>query len=55
MLNHACNLIEKEWVKFESEVDPQNISFTLDEVLYNDEEDIISNGIMMSLDYTDLY
>ena len=55
MANHSCNLIEKEWVKFRSEIDPKNILFTLDEKLYNDEQDLLSTGLVMSLDSTDLY
>jgi hypothetical protein len=55
MANHSCSLIEKEWVKFRSEISTKNILFTLDEKLYNDEQDLISTGLVMSLDSTDLY
>jgi hypothetical protein len=55
MANHSCNLIAKEWVKFRSEIDPKKILFTLDEKLYNDEQDLVSTGLVMSLDSTDLY
>jgi hypothetical protein len=55
MVNHSCELLEKEWVKFRSEIDPKNIIFTLDEKLYNDEQDLISTGLVMSLDSTDIY
>ena len=55
MANHSCNLIKKEWVKFRSEIDPKDILFTLDERLYNDEQDLLSTGLVMRLDSTDLY
>ena len=55
MANHSCNLIKKEWVKFRSEINPKNILFTLDEKLYNDEQDLLSTGLVMSLESTDLY
>ncbi len=55
MANHSCNLLEKEWVKFRSEIDPKNILFTLDEKLYNDEQDLLSTGLIMSLDSTNIY
>jgi len=55
MANHSCELLDKEWVKFRSEIDPKNIVFTLDEKLYNDEQDLISTGLTISLDSTDIY
>ena len=55
MANHSCELLDKEWVKFRSEIDPKNIIFTLDERIYNDEEDLLSTGLVMSLDSTNIY
>jgi hypothetical protein len=55
MANHSCELLDKEWVKFRSEIDPKNIVFTLDEKLYNNEQDLISTGLVMSLDSTNIY
>ncbi|MGY8951671.1 MAG: hypothetical protein ACKVJW_07790, partial [Flavobacteriales bacterium] len=55
MGNHSCSLLDKEWVKFRSEIDPKNILFTLDEKLYNDEQDLLATGFVMSLDSTDIY
>jgi len=55
MANHSCELLDKEWVKFRSEIDPKNIVFTLDEKLYNDEQDLVSTGLTMSLDSTNIY
>ena len=55
MANHSCELLQKEWVKFRSEIDPKDIIFTLDEKLYNDEQDLISTGLLMGLDSTDIY
>jgi len=55
MANHSCELLDKEWVKFRSEIDPKNIVFTLDETLYNDKQDLLSTGFVMSFDSTDIY
>ena len=55
LANHSCDLLEKEWVKFRSEIDPKNILFALDEKLYNDEQDLLSTGLVMSLDSTNIY
>ena len=55
MANHSCELLDKEWVKFRSEIDPKNIVFKLDQELYNDKQDLISTGLVMSFDSTDIY
>ena len=55
MTNHSCELLEKEWVKFRSEIDPADIVFELEEKNYNDNEDLLSSSIVMSLDSTDIY
>ena len=54
-INHNCNNFSKEWIKFKSFVDPFNISFNLDSVIYNDNQQKLSTGIMMSLDSTKIY
>ena len=53
--DHNCNSFSKEWIKFSSEVDPFNISFDLDSVIYNDNQEKLSSGIYMGLDSTNLY
>ena len=55
MANHDCKLIEKEWVKFSSGIDPKNIEFTLEDKILNDNEDLLSTGIVWSLDSTNFY
>jgi len=55
MANHSCELLDKEWVKFRSEIDPKNIKFKLDKNLYNDKQELISTGVVMSFDSTDIY
>jgi hypothetical protein len=55
MANHDCDLITKQWIKFRSELDPKNIIFTLDEKIYNDEDDLLSTALVMSLDSTNFY
>ena len=36
-LKHECIGLTKEWVKFKSEINPQDISFILEDDLYNDQ------------------
>ena len=55
MANHDCALLEKEWIKFRSKVDPKDIKFTLDEKIYNKAEDLLSTALVMSFDSTDFY
>ncbi len=55
MLNHTCNLLEKEWVKFRSKVDPANITIVLSDSLVNDNNDKLYAGIMMRKDTIGLY
>jgi hypothetical protein len=55
MANHDCALLDKEWIKFRSKVDPKNIKFTLDEKIYNEAEDLLSTALVMSFDSTDFY
>ena len=55
MVNHSCNLLDKQWIRFKSRIDPKNILFTLDEKVYNDEDDLLSTGLVMSFDSTNFY
>ena len=55
MLKHKCDLIPAEWVKFKSEIDPENIYFKLDKKIYNDKGDLLSNALMMSKDSSLMY
>ena len=55
MANHECVLLDKEWIKFRSKIDPKNIKFVFDEKIYNEAEDILSTALVMSFDSTDFY
>ena len=55
MANHDCKLIDKEWVKFYSDIDPKNIQFTLEDKIFNDSEDLLSTGLVWSFDSTNFY
>jgi hypothetical protein len=55
MANHDCALLDKEWIKFRSKVDPKNIKFILDEKIYNETDDLLSTALVMSFDSTDFY
>ena len=55
MANHDCEIIDREWIKFRSKIDPKSIQFVLDEKIYNDNEDLLSTALVMSFDSTDFY
>tara|TARA_B100001142_G_scaffold330275_1_gene397535 strand:- start:10269 stop:14726 length:4458 start_codon:yes stop_codon:yes gene_type:complete len=55
MANHDCDLLDKDWIKFRSEVDPKKIKFSLEDKIYNDNDDLLSTGLIMSFDSTDFY
>ena len=55
MANHSCDLLDKSWIKFKSEIDPKNIVFALDDKIYNDKKDLLSSALVMNFDSTDLY
>ena len=55
MANHNCSLLEKEWVKFRSNIDPQDIKFVLDEDMYNEADEVLSSALVMSFDSTNFY
>ena len=55
MINYACSFIEKEWVSFKSIIDPKNINLTLANKIYNDKEDLLSTGLVMSFDSSNFY
>ena len=54
-MNHNCDLLSKEWVKFNSPVNPKNINIELDEVLLNDSDEKLFAGIMMREDTFSIY
>jgi hypothetical protein len=55
MANHSCALLDKEWIKFRSKIDPKNIKFILDEKIYNEADNLLSTALVMSFDSTDFY
>jgi hypothetical protein len=55
MANHTCALLDKEWIKFRSKIDPKNIKFILDEKIYNEADNLLSSALIMSFDSTDFY
>ena len=55
IVNHECDFFDKDWVKFKSKIDPENIVFKLNDKIYNENNDLLSSGIIMSFDSTDFY
>ena len=54
-MNHNCDLLLKEWVKFESKVDPKNVNIILTSNLLNDKNEKLYSGIMMRQDTFSVY
>lgn len=55
MANHDCAFLDKEWIRFRSEINPKNIRFALDDEIFNDKEERLSSALIMSFDSTDFY
>ena len=55
MINHDCNLITKEWVKFRSEINPKDIVFMLDKKVYNEKDNLLSTSLVMNVDSNNIY
>ena len=55
MVNHDCILLDKEWIRFRSKIDPHDIRFVLDEKLYNEKDELLSTALVMSFDSTNFY
>jgi hypothetical protein len=54
-MDHQCSFMPIEWVKFRSEVAPDNITLELDSVVINDDDDKLSIGLIMSADSSNIY
>ena len=55
MANHNCSVLDREWVKFRSEIDPQNISFIIGDKIFNDNKELLSTGLISSIDSGNFY
>ncbi|MBC8265882.1 MAG: hypothetical protein H8E84_02855 [Flavobacteriales bacterium] len=54
-MDHQCSFIPIEWVKFKSEISPDNITLKLDSVVLNDDNDRLTTGLMMGADSSNIY
>ena len=50
-----CNLINADWVRFTSEIDPQMVIFKLNNKLISDKDEKLATGVFMNLDSTHMY
>ena len=55
LANHNCFLLDKEWIKFRSKINPYLIDFKLGEEIYNEKGDVLSASLVMSSLNTDIY
>jgi len=54
-INHECSKLEKRWIDFESEIDPNNIYIPIDTNLRDSSGAFIANGINLNIDSIFLY
>ena len=54
-INHDCASLEKRWIDFESEIDPNNIYIPIDTNLRDSTGAFIATGINLNIDSTFLY
>ena len=55
MMNHNCSLLAKEWVKFRSEIDPNNINITINNQVVNENNETLYTGVLFRKDTFDIY
>ena len=54
-MDHQCSFIPIEWVRFRSEIAPDNITLELDSVVVNDDDERLTAGLIMSTDSSNIY
>jgi hypothetical protein len=54
-IDHECSFIPIEWVRFTSEIAPDNITLELDSVVVNDDDERLTAGLIMATDSTNIY
>ncbi len=54
-INHPCKNMNNQWVKFENEIDPNNIMIPIAKEPENDENNKIFNGFLFASDSTGIY
>lgn len=54
-VNHACKGMKNEWIRFSTEIDPNNILIPIEEGAENDQQNKTFNGFLFASDSTGLY
>jgi len=54
-MDHQCSFIPIEWVRFTSEIAPDNIMLELDSVVINDDDERLTTGLIMGADSANIY
>lgn len=54
-INHTCKNMKNQWIKFENEIDPNNIMIPIAKEPENDENNKIFNGFLFASDSTGIY
>ncbi|MEE2699987.1 MAG: hypothetical protein VYD71_01315 [Bacteroidota bacterium] len=54
-MDHQCSFIPIEWVRFTSEIAPDNITLELDSVVVNDDDERLTTGLIMGADSANFY
>ena len=54
-IDHQCSFIPIEWVRFTSEIAPDNIMLELDSIVVNDDDERLTAGLIMAADSANVY
>ncbi len=54
-IDHKCSFIPVEWIRFTSEIAPDNIIFELDSFVINDDDERLTAGLVMNVDSSNIY
>tara|TARA_B100000902_G_C27292293_1_gene907851 strand:- start:838 stop:2373 length:1536 start_codon:yes stop_codon:yes gene_type:complete len=54
-INNICSLINSDWVRFDSQIDPEMVKFKLNNTLMSDNDERLATGVFMNLDSTHMY
>lgn len=53
-IKHNCSF-NNQWISFRSEINPNELIFSLDSLIYNDKKEILLSGFCFNIDSLDIY
>lgn len=55
MINHGCSNLPQQWIKFQSQIDPNDIYIELPEVVLNENNNPVATGMIFPTDTGNVY